>query len=98
MCVMPCPNPMWTDSEWNGGIVAMMIVSGISFLLATCLVLPPAPNFTSSPTPLNAPSPRLQVVTLCMRPSKRRYPGILYIYIVPLTTTTTSTTSTTTHA
>lgn len=58
MCVMPCPNPMWTDSEWNGGIVAMMIVSGISFLLATCLV-----------------------VTLCMRPSKRRYPGILYIYI-----------------
>ena len=44
MCVMPCPNPMWTDSEWNGGIVAMMIVSGISFFLATILVpfLPPA--------------------------------------------------------
>lgn len=63
MCVMPCPNPMWTDSEWNGGIVAMMIVSGISFLLATCLVLflppPAAPNFTSSPTPLDAPPPRI---------------------------------------
>jgi hypothetical protein len=82
MCVMPCPNPMWTDSEWNGGIIAMMIVSGISFILATILVpfLPPS----NSPQAQHlTPLPQLQVVTLLLRPSKRRYPGILYIYIVP---------------
>ncbi len=60
MCVMPCPNPMWSDAEWTGGITIMMIVGGCSFILAAFMV-----------------------ITLCLMPAKRRYPGSLFIYIVP---------------
>jgi hypothetical protein len=38
MCIMPCPNPMWTDAEWTGGITVMMIVGGCSFILAAFMV------------------------------------------------------------
>ncbi|ELR18066.1 Frizzled/Smoothened family membrane region protein [Acanthamoeba castellanii str. Neff] len=59
MCVMPCPNPMWSDAEWTGGITIMMIVGGCSFILAAFMV-----------------------ITLCLMPAKRRYPGSLFIYII----------------
>lgn len=34
MCVLPCPNPMWSDAEWTAGVTLMLVGNGISGILS----------------------------------------------------------------
>ncbi|ELR16747.1 uncharacterized protein ACA1_019990 [Acanthamoeba castellanii str. Neff] len=34
MCVLPCPNPMWSDAEWTAGVTLTLVGNGISGILS----------------------------------------------------------------
>jgi hypothetical protein len=46
MCVMPCPNPMWSDAEWTAGVTLTLVVNGTSGILSLFIVRtrPPPPH------------------------------------------------------
>ncbi|ELR23350.1 uncharacterized protein ACA1_069340 [Acanthamoeba castellanii str. Neff] len=39
MCVMPCPNPMWSDAEWTAGVTLTLVVNGTSGILSLFIAI-----------------------------------------------------------
>lgn len=41
MCLMPCPNPMWSESEWVGAEVVVLVFGAVGGILSAFVVPPP---------------------------------------------------------